>query len=145
MANENHVTIIGNLTADPELRFVPSGAAVANFSVAHTPRYMDSVTNEWKDGEALFLRCNAWRDLAENIANTFVRGDRVIVTGKLKQRSWETKEGDKRNTFELDVDDIGASVRFKAYSLVWKDGAPEPDPEPAPAPAPARRSSTRTR
>ena len=145
MANENHVTIIGNLTADPELRFVPSGAAVANFSVAHTPRYMDSVTNEWKDGEALFLRCNAWRDLAENIANTFVRGDRVIVTGKLKQRSWETKEGEKRNTFELDVDDIGASVRFKAYSLVWKDGAPEPDPEPTSAPAPARRSSTRTR
>lgn len=145
MANENHVTIIGNLTADPELRFVPSGVAVANFSVAHTPRYMDSVTNEWKDGEALFLRCNAWRDLAENIANTFVRGDRVIVTGKLKQRSWETKEGEKRNTFELDVDDIGASVRFKAYSLVWKDGAPEPDPEPTSAPAPARRSSTRTR
>ena len=106
------VTVVGNLTDDPELRFTPSGAAVANFTVASTPRILDKATNEWKDGDALFLRCSVWRQAAENVAESLQRGGRVIVTGRLRQRSYETKEGEKRTVVELEVDEIGPSLRF---------------------------------
>jgi single-strand DNA-binding protein len=112
MAGDTILTVVGNLTADPELRFTPSGAAVANFTVASTPRQFDRQTNEWKDGEALFLRCNIWRQAAENVAESLTRGARVVVTGRLKQRSFETKEGEKRTVVELEVDEIGPSLRY---------------------------------
>lgn len=112
MAGETVITVIGNLTADPELRFTPSGAAVANFTVASTPRTFDRNTNEWKDGEALFLRCAIWREAAENVADSLHKGARVIVSGRLKQRSYETKEGERRTVIELDVDEIGPSLRY---------------------------------
>ncbi len=112
VAGDTIITVIGNLTADPELRFTPSGAAVANFTVASTPRQFDRQTNEWKDGEALFLRCNIWREAAENVAESLVRGSRVIVSGRLKQRSFETREGEKRTVVELEVDEIGPSLRY---------------------------------
>ncbi|CAN5817322.1 single-stranded DNA-binding protein [soil metagenome] len=112
MAGDTVITVIGNLTADPELRFTPSGAAVANFTVASTPRQFDRQTNEWKDGEALFLRCNIWREAAENVAESLTRGSRVIVSGRLKQRSFETREGEKRTVVELEVDEIGPSLRY---------------------------------
>ena len=112
MAGDTIITVIGNLTADPELRFTPSGAAVANFTVASTPRQFDRQTNEWKDGEVLFLRCNIWREAAENVAESLVRGSRVIVSGRLKQRSFETREGEKRTVVELEVDEIGPSLRY---------------------------------
>lgn len=112
MAGETIITVVGNLTADPELRFTPSGAAVANFTVASTPRTFDRQSGEWKDGEALFLRCNIWREAAENVAESLTRGSRVIVTGRLKQRSFETREGEKRTVFELEVDEIGPSLRY---------------------------------
>jgi single-strand DNA-binding protein len=107
-----NLTVIGNLTDDPELRFTPSGAAVANFTVASTPRILDKATNEWKDGDALFLRCSVWRQAAENVAESLQRGSRVMVTGRLRQRSYETKEGEKRTVVELEVDEIGPSLRF---------------------------------
>lgn len=112
MAGDTTITVVGNLTADPELRFTPSGAAVANFTVASTPRQFDRQSNEWKDGEALFLRCNIWREAAENVAESLTRGSRVIVTGRLKQRSFETREGEKRTVFEVEVDEIGPSLRY---------------------------------
>jgi single-strand DNA-binding protein len=112
MAGDTTVTVIGNLTADPELRFTPSGAAVASFTVASTPRTFDRQSGEWKDGEALFLRCNIWRQAAENVAESLTRGARVIVNGRLKQRSFETREGEKRTVIELDVDEIGPSLRY---------------------------------
>ncbi|KDE99851.1 single-stranded DNA-binding protein [Mycolicibacterium aromaticivorans JS19b1 = JCM 16368] len=112
MAGDTTITVVGNLTADPELRFTPSGAAVANFTVASTPRTFDRQTNEWKDGEALFLRCNIWREAAENVAESLTRGSRVIVQGRLKQRSFETREGEKRTVVELEVDEIGPSLRY---------------------------------
>ncbi len=112
MAGETVITVVGNLTADPELRFTPSGAAVANFTVASTPRTFDRQTNEWKDGEALFLRCSVWRQAAENVAESLTRGARVLVSGRLKQRSFETKEGEKRTVIELDVDEVGPSLRY---------------------------------
>ncbi|RPA12476.1 single-stranded DNA-binding protein [Gordonia sp. OPL2] len=112
MANDTVITVIGNLTADPELRFTPSGAAVANFTVASTPRTFDRQTNEWKDGEALFLRCNIWRDAAENVTESLSKGTRVVVQGRLKQRSYETKEGERRTVVELEVDEIGPSLRY---------------------------------
>jgi single-strand DNA-binding protein len=112
VAGDTTITVIGNLTADPELRFTPSGAAVANFTVASTPRTFDRQTNEWKDGEALFLRCNIWREAAENVAESLTRGSRVIVQGRLKQRSFETREGEKRTVVELEVDEIGPSLRY---------------------------------
>jgi single-strand DNA-binding protein len=112
VAGDTVITVIGNLTADPELRFTPSGAAVANFTVASTPRMFDRQTNEWKDGEALFLRCSIWREAAENVAESLTRGARVIVSGRLKQRSFETKEGEKRTVVELEVDEIGPSLRY---------------------------------
>lgn len=106
------ITVVGNLTADPELRFTPSGAPVANFTVASTPRTFDRQSNEWKDGEALFLRCSIWRDAAENVTESLTKGSRVIVQGKLKQRSYETREGEKRTVVELEVDEIGPSLRY---------------------------------
>jgi len=112
MAGDTIITVVGNLTADPELRFTPSGAAVANFTVASTPRTFDRQSNEWKDGEALFLRCNIWRQAAEHVAESLTRGTRVIVSGRLKQRSFETKEGEKRTVIELEVDEIGPSLRY---------------------------------
>ena len=112
MAGETVITVVGNLTNDPELRFTPSGAAVASFTVASTPRTLDKQTNEWKDGEALFLRCSIWRQAAENVAESLQRGARVIVQGRLKQRSFETKEGEKRTVIELDVDEVGPSLKY---------------------------------
>ncbi|WP_112276255.1 single-stranded DNA-binding protein [Lentzea terrae] len=112
MAGETTITVVGNLTADPELRFTQSGAAVASFTVASTPRTFDRQSGEWKDGEALFLRCNVWRQVAENVAESLTRGSRVLVTGRLRQRSFETKEGEKRTVVELEVDEIGPSLRY---------------------------------
>src|SRR5512144_2286858 len=112
MAGETLITIVGNITNDPELRFTPSGAAVANFTVASTPRTFDRQSNEWKDGEALFLNCSVWRQAAENAAESLQRGMRVIVSGRLKARSYETREGEKRTVFEIDVDEVGPSLKY---------------------------------
>jgi single-strand DNA-binding protein len=112
MAGDTVITIIGNLTGDPELRFTPSGAAVANFTVASTPRQFDRTSNDWKDGETLFMRCSVWRDAAENVAESLQRGTRVLVSGRLKSRSYETKEGEKRTVVEMDVDEIGPSLKY---------------------------------
>lgn len=119
--NERTCTLTGNLTADPELRFTPGGAAVANFTVAATSRTLDKTTNQWRDGEALFLRCTLWRQAAENLAESLRRGDRVIITGRLRQRSFQTREGDKRTTIELNVDEIGASLKFTTLKLTNTD------------------------
>src|ERR687886_2823185 len=121
MAGETVITVVGNLTNDPELRFTPSGQAVASFTVASTPRTLDRQSNEWKDGEALFLRCTVWRQAAENVAETLHKGYRVIVQGRLKQRSFETREGEKRTVVELDVDEVGPSLRY-ATARVNKAG-----------------------
>ena len=110
-AGDTTITMIGNLVDDPELRFTPSGAAVAKFRVASTPRYLDKATNEWKDGESLFLQCQIWRQAAENVAESLTKGMRVILSGCLKQRSYETKEGEKRTVFEVEVDEVGPSLR----------------------------------
>lgn len=112
MSGETTLTVIGNLTSDPELRFTPSGSAVANFTVASTPRTFDRQSNEWKDGETLFLRAAVWREAAENVAESLTKGMRVIVSGRLKSRSYETKEGEKRTVIELEVDEIGPSLRY---------------------------------
>jgi single-strand DNA-binding protein len=112
MAGETPITVVGNLTADPELRFTPSGAAVANFTVASTPRTFDRQTNEWKDQETLFLNCSVWRQAAENAAESLTRGMRVIVQGRLKARSYETREGEKRTVFEIDVEEVGPSLKM---------------------------------
>lgn len=112
MAGETQLTVVGNLVADPEIRYTQSGAAVASFTVASTPRYQDKGTGEWKDGDALFLRCNVWRQVAENVAESLFRGSRVLVTGRLRQRSFETREGEKRTVMELEVDEIGPSLRY---------------------------------
>ena len=109
--NEAQMTLVGNLTEDPELRFTPAGQPVAKFRVASTPRYLDKSTNEWKDGDSLFLTCAVWRQAAENVAESLQRGMRVIVTGRLKQRSYETKEGEKRTVYELECDEVGPSLR----------------------------------
>ena len=121
MSGDTVITVIGNLTADPELRFTPAGQAVANFTVASTPRVFDKQANEWKDGDALFLRCNIWREAAENVAESLTRGARVIVSGRLKQRSYETREGEKRTVVELEVDEVGPSLRY-ATAKVSKSG-----------------------
>ena len=110
-AGDTTITMIGNLVDDPELRFTPSGAVVAKFRVASTPRYLDKATNEWKDGESLFLQCQIWRQAAENVAESLTKGMRVILSGRLKQRSYETKEGEKRTVFEVEVDEVGPSLR----------------------------------
>jgi single-strand DNA-binding protein len=117
MAGDTVLTVIGNLTGDPELRWTPSGAAVATFTIASTPRTLDRQTQEWKDGEALFLRCSVWRQAAENVAESLTRGSRVVAQGRLKQRSFETKEGEKRTVVELEVDEIGASLRYATATL----------------------------
>jgi len=147
VAGDTTITVVGNLTADPELRFTPSGAAVANFTVASTPRIYDRQTGEWKDGEALFLRCNIWREAAENVAESLTRGARVIVTGRLKQRSFETREGEKRTVVEVEVDEIGPSLRYATAKVnkasrsggggggFGAGGGSRSAPAPAPAPA----------
>ncbi|HIW29877.1 MAG TPA: single-stranded DNA-binding protein [Candidatus Luteococcus avicola] len=112
MAGETPITLIGNLTADPELRFTPSGAAVASFTVASTPRTFDRQSNEWRDGEAMFLNCSVWRQAAEHVAESLTKGMRVIVNGRLKSRSYETREGEKRTVFEVEVDEVGPSLRY---------------------------------
>lgn len=117
MAGETIITVVGNITADPELRFTPNGAAVANFTVASTPRTFDRQAQEFKDGETMFLRCNAWREMAENVAESLQRGSRVIVQGRLKSRTFETKEGERRTVFELDVDEVGPSLRYATASV----------------------------
>lgn len=112
MAGETVITVVGNLVDDPELRFTPSGAAVANFRIASTPRTFDKQTNEWKDGEGLFLSCAIWRQAAENVAESLQKGMRVVVQGRLKQRSYETREGEKRTVYELDVEEVGPSLKY---------------------------------
>lgn len=139
MAGETPITVVGNLTADPELRFTPSGAAVANFTVASTPRTFDRQTNEWKDAETLFMRCSVWREAAENAAESLNRGARVVVTGRLVSRSWEDKEtGQKRTVMEMQVDEVGPSLRYATAKVTktqrgggggqgggWGGGAPQ--------------------
>ncbi|MEU1908138.1 single-stranded DNA-binding protein [Streptomyces hygroscopicus] len=153
MAGETVITLIGNLVDDPELRFTPSGAAVAKFRVASTPRTFDRQTNEWKDGESLFLTCSVWRQAAEHVAESLARGTRVIVQGRLKQRSYEDREGVKRTVFELDVDEVGPSLKNATAKVTkaaassgqqqgqadgWGGAKPAP---PAGSPAPAAQSS----
>lgn len=145
MAGEPVLTIVGNLTNDPELRFTPSGQAVASFTVASSARYLDKTSNEWKDGEALYMRCSVWRQYAENVAESLTRGTRVIVTGRLKQRSYETREGEKRTVIEMDVEDVGPALRYSTAKVtrVQRGGGgfggdqgtgPENDPWAASAP-----------
>lgn len=112
MAGETLITVVGNLTADPELRYTQNGVAVANFTIASTPRMFDRASGEWKDGEALFMRASVWREFAEHVASSLTKGARVIATGRLRQRSYETKEGEKRTSIELEVDEIGPSLRY---------------------------------
>src|SRR5271168_942436 len=116
-AGDTQITIAGNLVDDPELRFTPAGQPVARFRVASTPRFLDKATNEWKDGDSLFLSCNVWRQAAENVAESLQRGMRVIVTGRLKQRNYETKEGEKRTVYEVEVDDVGPSLKFASAKV----------------------------
>jgi single-strand DNA-binding protein len=125
MAGETIITVVGNLTADPELRYTQGGLAVANFTVASTPRHFDKNTNEWKDGDALFLRCSVWREFAEHVTASLVKGSRVVATGQLKQRSYETREGEKRTSIELEVDEIGPSLRYATAHVTRasRDGA----------------------
>lgn len=122
MAGEPIITLVGNLTADPELRFTPSGAPVANFTVASTPRTQDRQSGEWKDGEAMFVRCSVWRQYAENVSESLTKGARVIVQGRLRARSWETREGEKRTDFELDVDEIGPALRYATAKVTKTSG-----------------------
>lgn len=125
MSNETIITVIGNLTADPELRYTQNGLAVVNFTVASTPRIYDRQASEFKDGEALFMRCNAWRDMAENVTQSLAKGSRVIVVGELKQRSYETKEGEKRTSMELEVQEVAPSLRYHVARPYKKDQAPQ--------------------
>ena len=117
MAGETVITVVGNLTADPELRYTQGGLAVANFTIASTPRTFDRASNEWKDGEALFLRASCWREFAEHVAGTLTKGSRVIAQGRLRQRSYETKEGEKRTSMELEIDEIGPSLRYATAQI----------------------------
>ena len=126
MAGETPITIIGNIVAEPELRYTPAGAAVCNFRVASTPRTYNRNTGQWEDGEAMFLTCNAWKQLGENTANTIAKGMRVIVNGKLKQRSFQTREGDNRTVFEIDVEEVGPSLRYATAQVNrTQQGAPQ--------------------
>jgi single-strand DNA-binding protein len=151
-AGDTVITIVGNLVDDPELRFTPSGAAVAKFRIASTPRFLDKQTNEWKDGESLFLSCNVWRQAAENVAESLQRGMRVIVQGRLKQRSYETKEGEKRTVYEVEVDEVGPSLKSATAKVVKTQrgagaggfgggAAADNDPWASAAPAPASSGS----
>ena len=171
MAGETVITVVGNLVDDPELRFTPSGAAVANFRVASTPRTFDKQTNEWKDGDSLFLSCSVWRQAAENVAESLQRGMRVVVQGRLKARTYETREGEKRTVFEIEVDEVGPSLKYATAKVTrttrsgsntgyssgsqsTQGGAPsggDADPWATPAPvqsgqpaAPAGRATGRT-
>jgi single-strand DNA-binding protein len=117
MAGETVITVVGNLTADPELRYTQNGLAVANFTIASTPRSFDRASNDWKDGDALFLRASVWREFAEHVAGSLTKGSRVVATGRLKQRSYETKEGEKRTSIELEVDEIGPSLRYATAQI----------------------------
>ena len=117
MAGETTITVVGNLTNDPELRFTPSGSAVANFTIASTPRTFDKQSNEWKDGETLFLRASVWKEAAENVAESLTKGTRVVAQGRLKSRSYDTKEGEKRTVMELEVDEIGPSLRYASAKV----------------------------
>jgi single-strand DNA-binding protein len=145
MSGETYVTIVGNLTADPELRFTPGGAAVTNFTVASTPRTFDRNANEWKDGEALFMRCAVWRQAAENVAESLTKGMRVVVYGQIKQRSFETREGEKRTVIEMDVEEVGPSLKYATAKVNRTErasqakgyGAPQNDPWSTPPPAQA--------
>ncbi|MDN6674478.1 single-stranded DNA-binding protein, partial [Corynebacterium casei] len=114
---DTNITVVGNIVADPELRFTPSGAPVANFRVASTPRRFNSQTNQWEDGEAMFLTCNVWRQAAENVAESLTKGMRIIVTGRLKSRSFQTREGENRTVFEIDVDEVGPSLRYASAQV----------------------------
>lgn len=122
MAGETVITVVGNLTADPELRYTQNGLVVANFTIASTPRTYDRQSNEWKDGEALFLRASVWRDFAEHVASSLTKGMRVVAQGRLKQRSYETKEGEKRTTMELEIDEIGPSLRYATAQVTRSSG-----------------------
>src|ERR1051325_6044228 len=122
MAGDTIITVVGNLTADPELRYTQNGVAVANFTIASTPRNFDRASNDWKDGEALFLRASVWRELAEHVAGSLTKGSRVIATGRLKQRSYETKEGERRTSIELEVDEIGPSLRYATAQVTRAAG-----------------------
>jgi single-strand DNA-binding protein len=117
MAGETVITTVGNLTADPELRYTQAGVPVASFTIASTPRNLDRATGEWKDGDALFMRCSAWRELAEHVAESLGKGSRVIASGRLRQRSFDTKEGEKRTVIELDVDEIGPSLKYATAAV----------------------------
>ena len=146
-AGDINVTVVGNLTNDPELRFTPSGAAVASFTVASSSRYLDKATNEWKDGDPVFMRCSVWRQYAENVAESLQKGMRVIVQGRLKQRSYETREGEKRTVVEMEVDDVGPALRYATAKVTRTQrgdsgfsggggsggGAPADDPWAAPS------------
>ena len=147
MAGETVITVVGNLVDDPELRFTPSGAAVANFRIASTPRTFDRQTNEWKDGDALFLTCSVWRQAAENVAESLQKGMRVVVQGRLKSRQYETREGEKRTVFEIDVDEVGPSLKYATAKVTRTQrsgggggfgqggGQPANDPWAQPAPS----------
>ncbi|PUA81211.1 single-stranded DNA-binding protein [Nocardioides currus] len=150
MAGETTITVVGNLVDDPELRFTPSGAAVANFRIASTPRTFDRQTNEWKDGDALFLSCSVWRQAAENVAESLQRGMRVVVQGRLKSRQYETREGEKRTVFEIEVEEVGPSLKYATAKVTRANrsgggggfggggqggNAPADDPWATPAPA----------
>ena len=123
MAGETVITVVGNLTADPELRYTQNGVAVANFTIASTPRTFDRQSGEWKDGEPLFLRASVWREFAEHVANSLTKGARVVATGRLRQRSYETKEGEKRTSVELEVDEIGPSLRYATAAVTRQASA----------------------
>ena len=140
--NDTLLTVTGNLVDDPELRFTPSGVAVARFRIASTPRYRDNATGEWKDGDTLFLTCQVWRQAAENVAETLQRGMRAIVTGRLRQRSYETKEGEKRTVYELQVDEAGPSLR-NATAKVTKTTRPGNSQAATPASPPAATATSR--
>jgi single-strand DNA-binding protein len=141
MAGDTTITVVGNLTGDPELRYTPSGAGVANFSVASTPRTLDRASGEWKDGEPLVLRCSIWRDPAEHVAESLHKGDRVIVQGRLRQRSYETKEGERRTVYELEVDEIGPSLRFAQAKVTRAGGGFGSGSNPARSSNPVRTSN----
>lgn len=141
MAGETLITLVGNLVDNPELRYTPSGDAVANFRVASTPRVWHRDEQEWSDGETLFLTCNVWRTYAENVAESLSRGNRVIVHGRLKQRSWETNEGERRTVYEIDVEDVGPALRFNTATLTQPNAA-EKEPEVS---KPAKKAAGRRR
>ena len=133
MANETTITVIGNLVEDPTLRFAPSGAAVANWTIASTPRIFDKTSNEWEDGDTLFLPCSIWRQAAEHVAESLTKGMRVIVQGRLKQRSYETKEGERRTVYEVDVEEVGPSLLFATAKVTRVASGTEPRPARQPA------------